>query len=160
MGYYADILEPSKDLNVAVDQLGTKIGGLYSEAWNKHMKAKYNDKPFNLHAAVFVNMWLAGSIKVFVVYDGNDNSPVGFLVGMVFRPLPYEASVFQIEEWYTKGDNIEAERVLLDHVVGAIRYLACDEIWAPGGNDGVAPILGGKWKVANTFSRYRYTKSE
>lgn len=160
MGYYADILEPSKDLNVAVDQLGTKIGGLYSEAWNKHMRPKYSNKPFNLHASVFVNMWLAGGLKVFVVYDQQDNSPVGFLIGMTFRPLPYEASIFQIEEWYTKDEHKAAEKVLLDHVVSAIRYMSCDEIWTPGDNDGNAPDLGGKWKQSNKFNRYRYTKNE
>lgn len=160
MEYYADILEPSKDLNTAVDQLGTKIGDLYREAWDKHMKANYNDKPFSLNATVFVNMWLSGIIKLFMVYNKADNTPVGFLVGMTFRPMPYEANVFQIEDWYVRDEHRDAERVLLDHVVNAVRYMSCDEIWAPNDNSGNAPSLGSKWKKANTFGRHRYIKNE
>lgn len=160
MEYYTDILEPSKDLNTAVDQLGTKIGDLYREAWDKHMKANYSDKPFSLNATVFVNMWLSGVIKLFIVYNKADNSPVGFLVGMTFRPMPYEANVFQIEDWYVREEHKDAERCLLDHVVNAIRYMSCDEIWTPGDNSGNAPDLGMKWKKTNTFSRHRYIKNE
>ena len=80
-----------------------------------------------------------------------------FLIGMVFRPLPYEASVFQIEDWYTRGDEA-LKKQLFDFVVNAIRFIGCDEIWVAD-HEGKAPDLGMRWKEKNTFHLRRYVKN-
>lgn len=160
MRYFIDILEADKDLNKAVDQLGNAISVLYKQSWDENMKDQHSGKPFNLNIGVFVDMWVNGVLKLFMVYDKEDNNkPVGFLIGMVFRPLPYDARVFQIEEWYVAPEHREvAEQMLLDHVMNAVRYMTCDEVWTYGDKKGDAPNITGNWKRANCFHRYRFVK--
>lgn len=160
MSYFVDIMEPSKDLNKAVEQLGDTMSMLYKRSWDEDKKDKYNDHNFNLNIAVFVDMWVSGVLKLFIVYDRDDsNKPVGFLIGMTFRPLPYEARVFQVEDWYVLPEHREAgEKLLFEHIVQAIRYMSCDEIWTSGDVTGDAPDLGANWKRANCFHRYRFVK--
>lgn len=158
MSYYVDILEPDKDLNKAVDQLANTLGVLYRRSWDEDKRAAYNDKPFNLNIGAFTQMWTMGTIKIFVAYKRSDNKPIGFLVGMTFRPLPYDANVFQIEDWFVDKDcREEAEPMLFSHAVQAVRYIGCNEIWSSANTEGRAPELPG-WKVANCFNRYRYMK--
>lgn len=152
--YRIDILEPDDDLNIAVDNLGNEIGKIYYEAWQQDKEKNYG-KPFNLNVNAFTLLWFNKSLRIFVAYNEKDE-PVGFLIGMVFRPLPYEANVFQIEDWYTRGDEA-LKKQLFDFVVNAIRFIGCDEIWVAD-HDGKAPDLGMRWKEKNTFHLRRYVK--
>ena len=154
MGIYVDILQPSSDLNDALDSLGRKVGPLYAKAWEAKKKY-YDDKPFDLHINMFAMLWFDGNMKVFVVYDDRTHEPVGFLTGVVFRPMPYKASVFQIQEWYTTNQAIEDQ--LITHVISAIRILGCDELWVQS-YDGREINPGRAWKDGGNFSIRRYTK--
>lgn len=159
MPYFVDILEPDKDLNKAVDQLADTLGVLYRRSWDDDKRQAYNDKPFNLNIGAFAQMWNMGTIRIFVAYDQATRKSVGFLIGMIFRPLPYDANVFQIEDWYALPDcRDEVEPMLFDHVAQAVRYIGCNEVWSSADNDGRAPAIAG-WKTANCFNRYRYIKA-
>lgn len=159
MEYFVDILEPDKDLNKAVDQLGNTISVLYRRSWDEDKKGTHNDKPFSLNIGAFVDMWSNGVLKLFIVYKKQGNEPVGFLIGLTFRPLPYEAHVFQVEDWYVMPEHREAaEQLLFDHTMQAVRYMSCDEVWTSGDVKGDAPNLSGGWKRMNCFHRYRFVK--
>lgn len=154
--YFVDILEPSEDLNVAMDRLGKTIGVLYQEAWDKNKKHLYDNKPFDLHINAFANMWFNRNLKLFIMYDG-EGKAVGFFAGLVYRPMPYEASVFQVQEWYAKNNPV-MEQQLFDYVVQAIRILGCDELWMQIYPDRAAPTLGTGWEFSHAYPIHRYLR--
>lgn len=155
MGYYIDLLEPNKDLNVALDNLGNNLAVLYQECWDKNQRQFYGDKPFDLAINTFASMWFHGDMKLFMVYD-DSNKPIGFLTGVKFRPMSYDAQVFQIHEWYVRGDAA-IEQALFDHVVSAIRILGCQEIWCGVHPENPTPRVKG-WKKERDFITQRYVK--
>lgn len=154
--YTIDILEADKDLNKALDQLGENLAELYRDCWDETKKTTYDNKPFDLHIEAFARLWLNKVMKIFMAYD-DKRKPVGFLIGMVFRPLPYNASVFQIEDWFTRGDK-DMEHALFNHVGMALKHIGCDEVWI---NDGGPkdPPLGSLWVERRSFNIRRYTRS-
>lgn len=150
-----DILEPDDDINIAVDNLGNEIGKLYAESWREDKEPHYK-KPFSLNVAAFAQMWYAKTLKIFIAYDER-HEPVGYLIGMVFRPLPYEASIFKVEDWYTRGDT-RLEEALFAHAAQAIRYIGCDELWvADDAGDRIPPVPVA-WVEENKFTLRRYKK--
>lgn len=156
MGYYADILVPDNDLNASLDKLGRLVGPLYAEAWNKNKRKHYGDKPFDLNINAFAAMWFDGALKIFVLYDDSNNDPVGFLTGAVFRPMPYKATVFQIQEWYVK-DNTGPEQQLIDYTMQSIRILGCDEVWVHD-TDRRPDMSKCGWKQDGEFVGLRFIK--
>lgn len=157
MDYYVDLLEPVRDLNKALDLLGNAVGRLYQKHWDEEQKKHYNDKPFNLNVQAFAQMWYNGDIKVFIVRKRDTNEPVGFLSGVVFRPMAYHATVFSIQDWYT-GTDKEMETELFNYVSKAIRLLNCDELWVSQPGVGEPPVVPSAWKLQQNFSMRRYIK--
>lgn len=149
-----DILEPGADINASIDNLSNTIGVLYAESWATDKEPDYK-KPFNLNFAAFVQMWLNSSLKLFVAREGNEIK--GYLIGMVFRPLPYDASVFQIEDWYAKGDAA-IEQGLFDFAINALRFIGCDEILIADRADRKPLIRSVGWKESNTYLYHRFIK--
>lgn len=156
--YYVEFLEPDKDLNVALDRLAATVGALYRDCWNNTKRDTYS-QPFNMNIQAFTSMWFSKALKIFVAYDAVTRVPVGFLAGMVFRPIPYEANVFQIEEYYAMGGlEDKVEPLLIDHAAQAMKYLGTDEVWVSRDSKGIAPRLPAGWKLSNEFTLYRYVK--
>lgn len=155
MAYYFDILEPTENFDESLDALTNALGKLYLESWEADKKDIYK-RPFNLNIPTFAHLWFSKSLKLFMAYEEGTNNPVGFAIGMVFRPLPYEANVFQFEDWYT-GNDKKMEKELFEYVTNAIRFIGCDEIWVADRADRV-PLVSGGWKEANTFMFHRYLK--
>lgn len=153
MAYRYDILEPDSDRNKAIDDLSAALGTLYVDSWSRDKEPEYH-KPFSLNVAAFAQLWFMQSLRLFIAYD--DDKPVGFLIGMVFRPLPYEASVFQVEDWYASGID-EVERGLFDFATSAVRFMGCDEVWVADRVDRDPKPMKG-WREANTFKYHRFTK--
>lgn len=148
-----DILEPSSDYNASLDGLSKYIGKIYAESW-AHDKQDTYKKPFDLNIAAFARMWFNHSLKIFIAMDGGEVQ--GFLVGMVFRPLPYEATVFQVEDWYSESESVV--RGLFDYAQNAIRFIGCDELWVADRADREPPLNGKTWNLSNTFRFYRYVR--
>ncbi len=149
-----DILEPTSDLNESMDMLNLQLAELYAKSWNADKKEVY-DKPFSLNIQAFVQMWFSKTLKIFIAY--RDRKPVGFLLGMVFRPMPYEASVFQVEDWYTGGDRT-MEAGLFEYVLQAVRFIGCDEIWLANKIDHEVALPPARWHEANTFHLRRFVR--
>lgn len=148
-----DILEPSSDYNASLDGLYKYLGSIYAESWHEDKEGTYN-KPFSLNIAAFARMWFDHALKIFIAME--DGEVVGFLVGMVFRPLPYEATVFQVEDWYSTREDVVAG--LFDYAENAIRFIGCDELWVADRADREPPVAGKIWKLTNTFRFYRYVR--
>lgn len=153
MTYYYDMLEPSENLDQSLEKLGNNLASLYHESWEADKRQNYN-KPFNLNINAFAQMWFNGHLRIFMAYD-EKKEPVGFLIGMAFRPLPYEANVFQIEDWFTRHD-MTVEKGLFEYVEQAIRFIGCDEVWCADKSGRMPPFQ--RWKEANTFQLRRYLK--
>lgn len=130
-----DMIVPGGDIEASAKKLAQWLFPMYQKAW----KANGGDSsfgPFNMNMFAFMNNWAAKNFRVFAAY-GDDGEPCGFLVGCVFRPIPYEASVFQVEEWWVEGGD-DAKRSLFAYVLDAVKFMGCDELWVGGGN-GVLP---------------------
>jgi len=155
MAYYFDILEPTENFDESLDALTKNLGTLYMESWENDKRNIYN-RPFNLNIATFAHLWFSKSLKLFIAYEEGTDKAVGFIIGMVFRPLPYEASVFQFEDWYMGGDK-QMEKDMFKYATDAIRFIGCDELWVADRADRMPPIAGG-WKEENNFQFRRYTK--
>ena len=147
-----DILLPDPDYNKALDQLNEALESLYVESWVADKQEAYG-KPFNMNLASFVQMWVNSALKIFLARD--NGKVVGFMVGMVFRPLPYDASVFQVEDWYSKDPAVV--KGLFDYAMQAVKFIGCDEIWVADRADREPLVTG--WKEANRFMFHRYVRS-
>ena len=156
--FYVDILEPKQDPEESVKLASTVLAPLYQKCWQEEQEPHYG-KPFDLHAQLFLDLWFTGGSKIFLARErGGENKPIGFLIGMLFRPIQYNAHVFQIQDWYG-GGRADVEQQLFDHVVNALRFIGCDEVWV-GKSMKAAPSLGSGWQLKNTFSINRYVKAE
>lgn len=153
---YVDLLEPVKDLDISLDSLQSTLGVLYPESWEANSRKLYK-RPFNLNINAFSNMWFNGAVKIFVAYD-DKHEAVGFLIGMAFRPLPYDAFIFQVEDWYARGDAA-IEKALWDFMTNAIRFMGCDEIRVGLTDDMTVPLPAtSPWKADGQFTIRRFTK--
>ena len=157
MAMYCDIFEPSGDVNESLERLSKVFAPLYGRAWEEDKKATYEGKPFDPSIPTIARMWLDKALKIFIVYDGPMGKPIGFLMGAVFRPMPYQANVFQIDDWYTGGDPVMQD-ILFGHVKQAIRYIGCDEIWMTDNIGRVPDMSDTTWKLSNEFSMKRFTR--
>ena len=153
---YVDILEPKQNPEESIKLLAQVITPLYHKYWDAQQE-KYDGRPFELQAQMFTTLWFTGASKIFVAYERKDNTPIGFLLGMTFRPMLYNAHVFQVEDWYAGGDA-DVARNLFDFALRALRFIGCDELRAeePFPQD----VISGDWKKTGTFQKVRYTKVE
>lgn len=152
MSYYADILEPKGDKSAAIDELSNVLAKLYYECCEKTHK-KPSNTVFSINAPAVSQMWLNGSLKLFVLYEASSKQPVGMLLGTVYRPMVTDCTVFQIEEFYVKPEHSLGEMVLVNFVYGAIRFIGCNEIWMP---DKMMPPDG--WAKYDTITYNKYSK--
>jgi len=151
----ADILEPpAGDATQALDDMGKAVAPLMAEAWKENGKF-YGGRAFSLNAPALAQMWLSGDLKVFVACD-EDAKPCGYLCGLVFRPLQYDGKVFQITEWF--GRTQEAERVLFETALNAMKFLGVSEAVATLRRGERIPELPSRWREAGRQEQVRLVK--
>lgn len=153
--YSYELLEPERDLNESLDNLTKVFAPLYTESWVKEKAKFHGNPPFDMNVGVFANMWFTKAMKVLIAYK--DTEPVGYLIGMVFRPLPYQASVFQVEDWYSKADVYVVAQGLFDYLLNALKFIGADELWVSGSNNDRIPELKG-WKKTGETRTERYAR--
>lgn len=158
MDVYCDILEPEGEPTQALEKLTGVLPDMHARAWAKDKQQYYPNRAYSPNIQALSQMWLDRVMKVFVAYDRTTNQPVGFLMGIVFRPIPYQASVFQIEDWFSDGDK-EVENTLFKYMKDALRFLGCNEIWLSGVQGDTPDIMDSKWKKSNIFIVERYEKA-
>lgn len=157
MNIYCDIFEPSNDANESLERLAKEFSGLYGKAWDKDKRGHYEGRKFDPNIPAIARMWLDKSLKIFMAYDRDTNTPVGYLMGIVFRPLPYQANVFQIDDWFHDG-NIAVGAALFDYAKQAMRFIGCDEIWITDFASRIPDLTDGSWGLGNEFVMMRYIK--
>lgn len=154
--YYVDILEPKQNPEESIRLLAEVITPLYHTYWEKTQQEKYDGRPFDLQAQIFTSLWFTGASKIFIAYNRPDDKPIGFLLGMLFRPMLYNGHVFQIEDWY--ADDPDVVKGLFDFSLRALRFLGCDELRVE--RPFPQEVVGGEWKETGVFERVRFTKAE
>lgn len=119
-----DLLEPKpNDIEASIKMLQEKVFPLYARGWNTCIS-----KPeFNPPIQHFVNFWFSGSMKIFCA--SRDGQPVGILVGTIYRPMQYDASVFGIMDCFIMNNSSEVLHALQEQVLQAVKILGCNEIW-------------------------------
>jgi len=151
----ADILEPpAGDPGQALDDMGKAVAPLMAEAWKENGKF-YGSRPFSLNAPALAQMWVSGDLKIFVAYD-EESKPCGYLAGLVFRPLQFDSRIFQITEWF--GRTPEAERVLFQTALGAMKFLGVSEAVAVLREGESVPELPARWREAGRQAQVRLAK--
>lgn len=155
--YTYDLFEPSEDNERSLDRLSKEFAPLHMQAWEKAKRPNYN-KPYDMNVGAFANMWLSHALKIFMAYE-DGTKPVGFLTGFVYRPLPYNATVFQVEDWFT-NNNKDVEDGLFDYLYEAMRMLGCTEMVMTLDNNAKARDIGPEWHLHNEFKTLRYVRGK
>ena len=157
--FYVDILEPKQDLAASVKIASEVVAPLYQKHWQENQQPYYG-KPFDLHAQLFLDLWFTGGSKIFLARQLDaDKPPIGFLLGLTFRPVQYNAHVFQVQEWYSAGrDDVAA--ALFSHAIDALRFIGCDELWVSQSAAAMPELVDKAWRKACDFTITRYVKAE
>lgn len=152
--YTYDLFEPSNNNDESLERLTREFAPLHMKSWEEVKKRHYN-KSYDLNVSAFAALWLNKSLKIFMAYE--ETRPVGYLIGFHFRPMQYQANVFQVEDWYASGDK-EVEEGLFEYMYEGLRFLGVDEVLMTVGSSETPPDLGPAWKMANTFKQVRYVR--
>ena len=152
--YTYDLFEPSNNNDESLERLTREFAPLHMKSWEEVKKRHYN-KSYDLNVSAFAALWLNKSLKIFMAYE--ETKPVGYLIGFHFRPMQYQANVFQVEDWYASG-NKEVEEGLFEYMYEGLRFMGIDEVLVTVGSSETPPDLGPAWKMANTFKQIRYTR--
>ena len=151
----ADILEvPEGDKSAALEAMGRAVAPLMAKAWEADRKF-FGDRPFNLNAQAMAQLWLSGDLKIFVAYD-EKREPVGYLSGVVYRPLQYETRAFAIQSWWAPDG--EAKAVLFGTALDAMKFLGVPEAFAVLRDGESLPALPAKWKESGRQMQVRLVK--
>lgn len=153
--YTYDLFEPSSNNDESLDRLSKEFAPLHMQAWSDS-KQKVYGKSYDLNVQAFAQLWLARSLKIFMAYD-SETRAVGYLMGFHFRPMQYQATVFQVEDWFTAG-NSEVEEGLFEYMYEGMRFMGVDEVLITVAANEQPIDLGPAWKVANTFKQVRYVR--
>lgn len=151
-----DMLEPLPDLNASLEMLTSTFAPIYTEAWVKDTAAAYGNPPFDMNVNVFAQMWFSKAMRIFMAYE--DGVPVGYLLGMTFRPLTHRTAVFQIESWYAKDRRQDVINGLFDYMQTAVRFIGIDELWIAHNQHETVPPLQAFWHKRDTSVIDRYVK--
>ena len=150
-----DLLEPKPNkLEESLALLQSDVFPLYVKHWQEELKPHYH-KDFEPHLQLFIDMWVRGGLKIFVAYE--DGKAVGFVIGIVFRPLQYTASVMQVQDSYTdhRSDISEA---FSKYIYSALRILGCNELWYDMQYRSGGPRLGDEWVEQEEIRIRRFIK--
>lgn len=152
-----DMLEPLPDLNASLDLLTSVFAPIYTECWVHDKAPSRGNPPFDMNVNVFANMWFSKAMRIFMAYGDNGNA-AGYLMGMAFRPLTHQASIFQVEDWYARDRNQDVVRGLFEYTQTALRFIGVDELWISHSQHEVVPPLDNIWRRQGSTIIDRYVK--
>lgn len=151
-----EMLEPAQDIDKSLARLTEFFIPLYAKSWAEEKAPRKENQAFDVNAPTLANIWLSKAMKIFIAYDGEH--PCGYLMGMVFRPLPYQALVFQVEDWYVENHNRQTEDGLFKYALEAIKFIGVDELWVAHTQDEIYPLVGGDWELRDKYENDRYVR--
>lgn len=149
-----ELLEPSADPNASFDKLTRVFSPLYTESWTRD-KAPARGIAFDLNVGAFANLWLSKTLRIFIAYDDN-SQPIGYLIGILYRPLTHNVNVFQIEDWYIKDG--QSSHGMFEHVYSVMPYMGVDEIQIQHRAEEYFTPPEGKWQKVSTVTTYNFKK--
>lgn len=152
-----DMLEPLADLNASLDLLTGVFAPIYTEHWVKDEAPLRGNPPFDMNVNAFAQMWFAKTLRIFIAY-GDDKKVAGYLIGLVFRPLPYQASIFQVEDWYARENRQEVIDGLFEYMNTALRFMGVDELWISHNERRTTPRIDNMWRRLGATIIDRYGK--
>lgn len=152
-----DMLEPLSNLNASLDILTSTFAPLYTECWVRDKAPLRGNPPFDMNVNVFAQMWFSKAMRIFMAYD-DAGQPVGYLMGMAFRPLTHQASIFQVEDWYAKEHSQDVIKGLFDYMQTATKFMGVDEIWISHSQREYVPSLDNTWHQQGATIIDRYVK--
>lgn len=152
-----DTLDPLRDLNASLDILTTTFAPLYTECWVKDKAPSRGNPPFDMNVNVFAHMWFSRAMRIFMAYD-DAGQATGYLMGMVFRPLTHQATIFQIEDWYAKERDQTVVDGLFDFMQTVIKFMGVDELWISHSSHEIIPPLRDGWRQRGATIIDRYVK--
>lgn len=151
-----DMLEPLSDLNASLDLLTGVFAPIYTEHWVKDEAPLRGNPPFDMNVNAFAQMWFAKTLRIFMAYE--DKRAAGYIIGLVFRPLPYQASVFQVEDWYARENNREVVKGLFDYLETGLKFMGIDELWISHNERMALPPVSHLWQRRGATIIDRYGK--
>ena len=150
-----DLLEPKPNkLEESLALLQSDIFPLYVKHWQEELEPHYH-KDFEPHLQLFIDMWVRGGMKIFVAYE--NGHAVGFVIGILFRPLQYTASVLQIQDSYTDNRSDVAD-AFNKYISNALRILGCNEVWYDTQYRNDCIRLAGEWIEQEEMRIRRFVK--
>lgn len=152
-----DILEPMPDLNASLDLLTGVFAPIYTENWVQNKAAEYGSPAFDMNVNVFANMWFSKAMRIFMAY-GDNGKAAGYLIGVSFRPLTHQASIFQVEDWYARDYSEEVVKGLFEYMQTALRFIGVDELWVSHRQHTQVPPLDNIWRRQGATIIDRYVK--
>lgn len=143
-------IEPPRDNQKAVAFMQDTMMPLLMEYWEKEGLSQFK-RTFNFNVVSFVQMWLMGSLLIIIAYD--NGKPAGFILGLRFVPVLFDARALQIEVSYTPTE--ELRKGIYEYLMTIVGFMGIDELWADPESlpDGVVT-----WPVASGYSVTRYVK--
>lgn len=137
--YEYKMLSPMEDVSASLDYLSEQFAGIYTESWYQDKASHHPGKEYQMNVGVFADMWMRRALRIFMAYE--NGKPCGYLIGMLFRPLTHQASVFQVEDWYAQNKNAEVVEGLFKYMLQGLEFIGVDEIWVAHGEDETYPAL-------------------
>lgn len=94
----------------------------------KHLAAEEarTGRVADLDVLAFMTLWEQRGMCVVMAYDGD--TPVGFLIAFVFRPLFFHCVNMHVERWY--GETPEVEKALFAFLTTSANLLGVEELHA------------------------------
>lgn len=143
-----EYLEPDQKLSDCAPIVATQILPLMQLYWKERGENVYK-QPFMFNVEAFINQFWAGCFTIVVAYE--EDTPVGFLLGIKFVPMCFRRNVIQIEEIY--GPSPEIEKGMLEYLCNILKFQDLKELWVQN-----IPGVELPWNKLGTITTTRYAR--
>lgn len=100
------------------------FGPLLDKYWKTYGEELYG-KPINFEMSTFIHGWLSQAAFLLIAYE--NEKAVGFVIGMKFRPIFYQAHILQLERWYADRDDVVTG--MFEYINNILDILGTDEVY-------------------------------
>ncbi len=144
-------IDPPRGTDKATELFRDTLIPLMHTYWEQRGEKLYG-APFHLNIVPLVQSWMGNSLVLIVAYD--DGAPVGFLFGVKFVPMLYNAVVLQAEVFY--GPTEEVEKGMITYLSTIIPFMNVNELRVNTLSGGSFSLPG--WQSTGDAKMLRYVK--
>lgn len=134
MAFTYKYIDPPQSPEKAIDFLQHTLVPLLHEYWESEGKKIYNCEMY-FNVLTFVQIWNMGSMAIIIAYDGD--KPAGFMLGVKFTPIMYNANALHTELLYAPTPEIRTG--ILNYLYTIVRFMDINEVWVRDGGDTPPP---------------------